>query len=143
MVCNDTAIFNAEGEVIGIQGIARDITVQKQIQQEQARLTAILDATSDFVGIADMQGRTIYMNTAGYRLFEIPSTESVIGRFIGTYMADWARPVLLEQNIPAALRDGIWQGETAILTTSGKEVPVSGDHRPPGGRRHTRICFHH
>ena len=41
---------------------------RKKAQEEQARLTAILEATPDLVGIADPDLRLIYCNEAGLRL---------------------------------------------------------------------------
>ncbi|MBX2865070.1 MAG: PAS domain S-box protein, partial [Leptolyngbyaceae cyanobacterium MAG.088] len=57
--------FLYNGKIHGL-AIIRDITGRKASEQEQARLLAILEATSDFVGIADMEGRQLYMNVAGY-----------------------------------------------------------------------------
>ncbi|MSQ48362.1 MAG: PAS domain S-box protein [Deltaproteobacteria bacterium] len=43
-------VRNAEGKPAGVMGISRDITAHKQAEEAQARLTAILEATSDLVG---------------------------------------------------------------------------------------------
>ncbi|MEL6555775.1 MAG: PAS domain-containing protein [Cyanobacteria bacterium J06621_11] len=118
-------ILDEQGKITGFRGTGLSITQRKQAEQAQARLTAILDATSDFVGIADMQGRQLYMNKAGYHLFEIPPEESIIGQQISERVPESARSLTLEQGIPIAIRDGIWQGETAVVSLTGKEIPVS------------------
>ena len=125
ITCNNVPIKDNTGKVIKFQGIARNISERKAIEQSQARLIAILEATSDFVGIADMQGRQLYLNTAGHRLVEIPLDESIIGEPLETLVPDWAKPITLGQGIPTALRHGIWQGETALVSRSGREIPVS------------------
>ena len=125
VTCSNSPIKDTANQVIGFQGIARDVSDRKAIEQAQARLTAILDATSDFVGITDLQGGHLYMNAAGYRLFEIPLDENIIGIPVDNKIANWAKPLVLEVGIPTALRTGIWQGETAIATRSGREIPVS------------------
>src|SRR4051794_8579891 len=37
---------------------------------------------------------------------------------------DWAREMVLRAALPAALRDGVWSGETALLSRDGREIPV-------------------
>jgi two-component sensor histidine kinase len=37
----------------------------------------------------------------------------------------WAAEWLLKEAIPAAIRDGIWSGETALLHADGREIPLS------------------
>lgn len=37
----------------------------------------------------------------------------------------WANAIISEQGIPSAKQYGFWQGETALLTAEGREIPVS------------------
>ncbi|MEP0916958.1 PAS domain S-box protein [Leptolyngbya sp. DQ-M1] len=105
--------------------IIRDIRDRKAAEQAQARLTAILEATSDFVGIADMQGRILYLNAAGHHLLEIPLEEDLIGFPIDSVHPPAASKMLAAQAFPIAIQQGIWQGESIVLTRSGCEIPVS------------------
>lgn len=89
------------------------------------RYAEILDATPDFVGTADAGGRTLSINPAGRRMLGIGEDEDLSGVPITDYHPRWAREVILGKGIPAALRDGAWEGETALLTRDGREVPVS------------------
>jgi len=41
------------------------------------------------------------------------------------YYPAWAAAILVEKAIPQALKTGTWEGESALLTQSGKEIPVS------------------
>ncbi|MEO1623384.1 MAG: PAS domain S-box protein, partial [Cyanobacteria bacterium J06632_3] len=118
-------IVDEHGDIIGFRGTGLSINERKSFEKSQARLTAILEATSDFVGIADMEGRQLYMNAAGRRMLEIPADEDVHGMRIEERIPAWAQPIVLQQGLPTALQDGIWQGEAAILTRSGQETPVS------------------
>ncbi|AFY72037.1 PAS/PAC sensor signal transduction histidine kinase (plasmid) [Thalassoporum mexicanum PCC 7367] len=120
-----TPFYDAEGEIAGLIGLAQDITDRKEIERSQARLTAILDATSDFVGIANMAGHQLYMNAAGYRMLEIPADLNIEGQPLSEHIPDWAKPIVLEQGIPTAIEAGIWQGESGLITHHGREIPVS------------------
>jgi diguanylate cyclase (GGDEF)-like protein/PAS domain S-box-containing protein len=104
-------------------------------EAERARLVEIMEATSDYVGMSDPDGRQIYLNTAGRNLVGIPERE-VHGKPILSIYPEWARRVIEEQARPTAARAGIWQGETAMLAPNGAEVPVSQvviAHRNPDG----------
>jgi two-component system NtrC family sensor kinase len=125
VTCSNTPIKNDQGQVIGFQGISRDITDRKIFEEAQARLITILDATSDFVGMANMQGEQLYMNPAGRRMVEMPEDLEIQGRPLDTQHPDWAKSIVLEDGIPTAIRDGVWQGESGLRAYSGREFPVS------------------
>lgn len=103
----------------------RDITERKRAEAERERLIAILEATTDLVGIADVHGLALYLNRAGRRMLGIGEDEDVSGMPIGQFHPAWAREIVLNEGIPAAIRDGAWSGETAVLARDGREVPVS------------------
>ncbi|OYV01989.1 MAG: hypothetical protein CFE45_02405, partial [Burkholderiales bacterium PBB5] len=44
---------------------------------------------------------------------------------IHAFHPPWATQRVLDEGIPAAHRDGLWRGETALLAADGSEVPVS------------------
>jgi PAS domain S-box-containing protein len=108
-----------------LYGIAQvqDITERREAMEAQQRLTAILEATPDVVGIADPHGHLLYLNRAGRELLHggrEPAGEHV-SRF---HPPDAARRLLLE-GVPAALRDGVWSGETTLLDAGGRPIPAS------------------
>jgi len=93
-------------------------------EEERARLVEIMEATSDYVGMSDPEGRQIYLNAAGYRMIGA-RREDVIGKEIYGIYPPWARKIIVDEARPQAERDGLWSGETAILDPQGKEIPVS------------------
>jgi diguanylate cyclase (GGDEF)-like protein/PAS domain S-box-containing protein len=93
-------------------------------EEERARLVEIMEATSDYVGMSDPDGRQTYLNAAGCRMIGVPR-EEVIGRRILDIYPPWARDIVVGEAHPAAERDGLWSGETAILGPGGTEIPVS------------------
>jgi len=102
-------------------------------EEERARLVEILEATSDYVAMSDPQGKQIYLNSAARKLAGTADTQTRPG--FGSY-PQWAREIIEREALPAAARDGLWQGETALLDAGGKEIPVSQvliAHRAPDG----------
>ncbi len=47
-----SVLRNAKGHVVGLMGISRDVSERKHTREVQARLTAILEGTTDCVGIS-------------------------------------------------------------------------------------------
>src|SRR6266852_7376299 len=93
-------------------------------EEERGRLVQILEATSDYVGMSDPDGRIIYLNTAGRKLIGAPISGG-IDKQIGGIYPQWARDLIGQEGRPTAARDGVWHGETAILDADGAEIPVS------------------
>ena len=101
-----------------------DITDRKQSEQSHAQLAAVLEATPDFVGMADEQGRMLYANRALRQIRGIGlSLAAPLGNWGESY-PDWAFHKIKEEALPETARNGDWSGETAILDVSGHEVPV-------------------
>jgi PAS domain S-box-containing protein len=111
--------------VVGFQAFARDITERKQVEEAQARFVAILEATTDFVALADLSGRPTYLNRAGRQLLGYLPDEDVTEKALTDFHPAWASEIILNQGIPTAIRDGVWMGETALRAQDGSEIPVS------------------
>jgi PAS domain S-box-containing protein len=117
-------------------GLALDITQRKQAEEARERLLAILEGTTDFVGMCDAQKRALYVNRAGRRLCGIGETEDITGLPVDSIHPEWARARIFEEGFPAAIRDGAWSGETALLRRDRQEIPVSQvilAHKSPAG----------
>jgi len=117
-----TGLRSETGELTGIVCVSKDITERRQAAEAQARLTAILDAATDFIGMARPDGRCLYMNRAGRRMVGIGPDEELA--VVADYSPDWAVRKFVEEVFPAAARDGVWEGEEAFLDPSGREIPV-------------------
>lgn len=105
--------------------IVRDVTLRETMAAQRQRLTAMLDATPDFVGSADPQGRNIFLNLAARRMLGRDAHDDVSGITIEECHPPWAARLVIDEGMPAAMRDGSWTGRTAIRGPGGKELPVS------------------
>ncbi len=115
--------------------VVEDVTERKEAEEAQRRLTAILEATPDFVGIADAQARALFLNSGGRQLTGI-ANEDLTGLKIPDFHPNWAARRVLDEGLPGAIRDGLWTGESALIAGDGEEIPVSQvilAHRGPGG----------
>lgn len=117
--------------------IMEDITAYRETQAQLKRFAAILEATTDFVAMADRTGRTLYLNRAAYRLLGLPEGEGVPpDHLIFKVHPAWASILARREGIPVAMLEGVWQGESALLGQDQKEIPVSQvilSHRSASG----------
>jgi PAS domain S-box-containing protein len=126
---------DAEGKVKQTIGTAQDITDRKQLEQSQNRLRAMLEAATDYILIADLSGKTIWINTALKKLRELRD-DQVEQQIPIDYHPQWVVDLLEQQAVPTAIAKGSWMGETALLDTEDREIPVSQlliAHKSPQG----------
>src|SRR5437016_14445767 len=74
--------------------------------------------------MSDPQGRRIYLNAAGRKLTGVPEHHAQAALSPEIYPL-WVREIIQNEALPVAAREGLWQGETAMLNSEGKEIPVS------------------
>lgn len=105
--------------------ITRDITQRKLAENTQARLTAIIESATDFIGMAEKNGALIYINQAGRTMVGVESDLDPSATEISDYLPPWAADIIFAEGLPTATRDGVWSGESALLSGTGQEIPVS------------------
>lgn len=103
---------------------AADRNAARIAEESRARLAATLEATSDFVAICDHKGQLVYVNTAARRLAGTAMANGH-GSSIFAMHPEWVHDFIRQDALPAAVRDGTWQGESAVLAADGSEIPVS------------------
>jgi PAS domain S-box-containing protein len=104
--------------------LAKRETERLKAQEERDRLILIMETTTDVVCLASPQGKVLYLNRAGRRLTGIG--EGALGALhIAGLHPEWAAELILQTAIPAAIREGVWEGESALLGANAREIPVS------------------
>ncbi len=104
--------------------IVRDTTRQKETATSRKRLNAILDATIDPIMTVTPKGVIRYINPAGRDLLGIDEPRR-FGLDLKNIFPEWAHTQLFSTAIPEAIDEGTWHGESALVTTSETEIPVS------------------
>ncbi len=125
-----------DGQPVAVLQIDRDITHRVQVEQERNKLIEILEATPDLVYSASADGQLTYLNKAARKILGFSETEDISNLCIPRAHPQWACEIIASEGIPAAIRDGSWVGETAVLTSDGREIPLSQlivAHRGPEG----------
>ena len=129
-------VLNEEGRSAGSIGMLQDITERMRTDEERSRLAAILEATTDFVGLAAPDGRALFVNRAGRRMVGLGEQEDVTRLSIPDFHPPAGAKRVLEEGIPIATSEGVWIDENTLLHNDGREIPVSQvllAHRDPAG----------
>lgn len=105
--------------------VYEDVTARAGAHAAERRFGAVIEATSDWVSIADGDEKLVYVNSGGRRMVGIGPDDDVVGLRVGQFSPAWARERVLREALPVARREGVWRGDLARLHRDGHEIPVS------------------
>ncbi|MDQ3723796.1 MAG: hypothetical protein M3376_12225 [Actinomycetota bacterium] len=103
----------------GLLVVYEDIGARVRAQATERRDGAVLEATSDWVSIADRDNNLVYVNRAGRMMVGIDLDEDITGRRIGEFSPAWARRGVLGEALAVARRDGAWRGTSRGCIATG------------------------
>lgn len=121
------ALVNADtGASVGAALIAKDVSTQRATERafrttwaELQRFRALVEASSDFVAMATLDGSVLYVNPAGRAMGGLAPDADVTG----TKVADYLTPEGLEAWIgveqPAIREQGHWEGVSTLRDRKG------------------------
>ena len=96
------------------EAAARQVAVA---ERESARLSALLETSSDLVARLDVNGRVLRINPAGMRMLGYAEQVSPPSQIDGITDGDPRLKMVAEE--------GVWFGESSLTTNSGRAIPVS------------------
>ena len=138
-------ISDEQGNLIGIAGVARDITVLKQteheLQQRKTQLETLIDAMPDGVLVADNSGLILQTNAALERILGWKSQE-LVGRPVEVLLPNRLRTGhtrLRSQYAAAPQTRRMGTYNLAALHKDGREVPVDIMLGPLPGAEENRV----
>ncbi|WP_246628179.1 response regulator [Paenibacillus oenotherae] len=118
---SSNGIRDHEGRFIGVAGIARDITEQKQAEKTRNQQLEVMEAALDLIASFDEQGHLWYLNPAGRKLLGIDqssadSPNELVSRQTISELLD---------GIAGAKKQGYQESEALLRTVQGDVVHVS------------------
>jgi len=116
--------------------LEQEIRDRTDVEKQLLRLKSILEATTDWVAMADATGQSLYMNRATREILNVGDSTDLAGVSISDVISPNSKDTIVKVGIPAACRDGVWSGEIIWQTLDGKEIPVSQviiAHKSEGG----------
>jgi PAS domain S-box-containing protein len=111
------------------QAFVRDITDRKRVEDVRQIFVALLDYSSDFIGIADPAGKPIYLNAAGRRMIGLePDFPVEQIQIIDCYPPE-VHGFVTDVILKTMVERGEWRGETLFQNMRTNErIPVSDTH---------------
>lgn len=107
------------------ENLKTEIAERQAAQKAQARLTAILEATTDFVGIANPQGHLLYINQAGRKMLGIRPNDKLETLTLLDFVESSSRSFFDSNSFSTAIQTGVWSGESLLQNQQGRKIPVS------------------
>ncbi|MBI2708119.1 MAG: EAL domain-containing protein [Actinobacteria bacterium] len=112
-------------DVGGILINARDITDDIAAQARSLRLSSIVEAANDLIGIYDIRSRRVALNAAAREFLGLPddaeqTLEALMERLPPNFTAHWRNEIA-----PALQQSGSWSGEMSGLNRTGEPVALS------------------
>lgn len=105
------ALKDSSGNITQWVGTTTDIHDQKEIESIQARLLQVLDSSSDFIGMADIDQSVIYLNQAGRKMVGIDPDQDLSDIKIESFFFKDDLPFLQNVILPTTLNEEKWVGD--------------------------------
>src|ERR1700688_1658740 len=95
---------------------------------EKRRFTAIVQRTTDFIGIASLNGQIQYINPAGLELMGLEAVDHALRLHVLDFVSPQDRTTVQREIWPLVLRTGRWKGEFDLRHFgSGMPIPFLVD----------------
>lgn len=101
-------------------------------------LFSLFERMPGIAAITDCDGQLRYMNLSGRAMCDLGRNASLAGESLLDHYSPESRLALRDRVFPAALRNGIWCGETMLIGALGQTIPlwqVTVSQRDAGSQR--------
>jgi PAS domain S-box-containing protein len=107
-------LLSESGEVNEYVGTIMDITERKRAEEESRKLALLVENSTDFIGIATLDGQVLFLNRAGQDMVGLDGDEQARASRMRDYIAekDWEN--LQQRILPTVIREGRWDGEARL-----------------------------
>lgn len=121
------------GQPLGTAWIGQDVTGLRAaeaallaVNAELEQFRALVEASSDFIAIAALDGSVLYVNPAGREMVGLPPGTDVSTTTIADYLTPEGQRASAETEVPAVQAEGHWEGESTLRDRrGGPPIPVA------------------
>nr|WP_281377056.1 PAS domain S-box protein [Deinobacterium chartae] len=104
-------VLDGHGNVREWIGNCTDITDRRRAEEQVTRLAQIVEASNDFIGIADLEGHAHFVNRSGRELLGLDEAEVPTTNVLDYFMPE-DRATVRDVVLPVLFRQGRWQSDT-------------------------------
>jgi PAS domain S-box-containing protein len=105
-------IKDESGNVVGASKIARDITAQKRVESDRQMFVTLVENSTDFIGICDLEGVPFFINRAGLELVGLNDIEEARQTSVQEFFFPEDQAKIMNEFFPEVLNNG--HGEIEI-----------------------------
>jgi PAS domain S-box-containing protein len=105
------SVINNSSDIICHVCVKRDITERKKGEEERQKFVSLIENSSDFIGMATLEGQTLFVNEAGQKLVGIEDISEVLDTEIWDYIGETFKQKFSQEILPKIISHGQWQGE--------------------------------
>ena len=95
-----------QGTVVGASKIVRDITDRKLAESERQKFVTLVENSTDFIGICDLNAVPIFVNKAGLQMVGLDSLEEARTVHVRDFFFPEDQPRIMEEFFPSVLARG-------------------------------------
>ncbi|MEC4983762.1 MAG: PAS domain S-box protein [Oscillatoria sp. PMC 1068.18] len=108
-----------------VVGTTKNISERKAAEQERQRLTTLIENSTDFVGMATLEGKALYLNASGLKMVGLESFEEAKTKQVLDFCVPSELEIVTQEILPNVLEKGVWQGEFRFQHfVTGEAIPV-------------------
>jgi PAS domain S-box-containing protein len=94
------------------EALRKEIVERKRTEEDRRKLVSLVENSPDFIGIASLEGRALFVISAGQKLVGLDGDEEVRASRMLDYIAEPERERFQREILAAVQREGQWEGET-------------------------------
>ena len=99
-------IKDESGNVIGASKIVRDVTRRKRVESDRQMFVTLVENSTDFIGICDVEGIPFFINRAGLEMVGLESIDEAKRKRIQEFFFPEDQQKIIDEFLPAVLNDG-------------------------------------
>ena len=120
-----TPSVESDGERSGVLAIFRDVTDRRRVEEDRQKFVSLVEFSSDFIAMADLDGGLLYVNQAGRDLVRLPESRDPLTMRIDDFVSEEDRPRFVGGIWPDTRAMGPWEGELGLRDfPTGVAIPV-------------------
>ena len=118
-----TIVRHDDGSPRYILGMVSDITARKHLERERLVFQRLVEATSQGIGMAHLDGTVYYLNPSLRAMTSIGPKEELPSSTIDGFYSDRWKSLITEEVLPTVLDEGRWHGNLEITRVDGTVFP--------------------
>jgi PAS domain S-box-containing protein len=99
-------IRDETGKVVGASKVARDVTERRQVEEERQKFVTLVENSTDFIGMCDLQAIPFFVNRAGLAMVGLDSLEQARVTPVAEFFFPEDQPRIMGEFFPSVLEKG-------------------------------------